>query len=207
MRPHTSDAEIFEQIFVHEQYGVRTNASPKLIIDGGANVGFASVYFANKYPDAEIIAVEPDESNFNVLRENTRLYPKVKPVRSAIWREKTPIRIENPGDSKDSFRVQESEQEEGSLDALTIEDVLKSSGADCIDILKLDIEGAEKEVFENSEPWLDKVGILIVELHDRFKVGCSDAFYSAVSRLKFDEEIKGQNVIMTRRFEQYRDET
>jgi FkbM family methyltransferase len=198
MRPRTSDAEIFEQIFVHEQYSLPTNTSPKLIVDGGANVGFAAVYFANRYPRADIIAIEPEESNFQILRENTALYPKIKILQSAIWSVNTRLRIENPEDPKDAFRVQEAEQGEGSVDALTIDEVLKSSDAPFIDILKLDIEGAEKEVFESSEPWLDRVGVFIVELHDRLKPGCSEAFYSAVSKLDFREDHKGQNVILVR---------
>ena len=49
-------------------------------------------------------------------------------------------------------------------------------GIEFIDILKLDIEGAELEVFETSESWIGKVGMLAVETHDRFRPGCSKAF-------------------------------
>src|SRR5262249_38318552 len=196
LRTGTSDVEIFEQIFVHEQYKVTARGSIKLILDGGANVGFASVYFANRYPEAQIIALEPEQSNFEMLRKNTSFYPNIKILRSGIWNKRTLLRIENPDDSNDAFRVQESESGEGSIDAVTIDDILKSSHATSIDILKLDIEGAEKEVFESSGSWLDRVGVLIVELHDRFRPGCSKTFYSAVSALNFKEYHKGQNVIM-----------
>lgn len=196
LRGETSDGKIFEQVFVHEQYKVRTNRPPKLIVDGGANVGYASVYFANKYPEAQIIAVEPEGSNFEMLRQNTSSYPNIKILQSGLWNRKTVLRIENPDDTNDAFRVQEAESGEGSIDTITIEDILNSTSAVFIDILKLDIEGAEKEVFENSDSWLNRVGVLIVELHDRFKPGCSKAFYTAVSNLNFKEYNEGQNVIM-----------
>jgi FkbM family methyltransferase len=198
LRANTSDVEIFEQIFVHELYGVPTSSSPKLIVDGGANVGYASVYFANQYPEAQIVAFEPEASNFDMLRINTASYPHIKIFQAGIWSKKTALRIENPEDDKCSFRIEEDSSGEGSITAVTIDDILSSSSAVFIDILKLDIEGAEKEVFENSSSWLNKVGVLMVELHDWFKPGCSKAFYSAVSTLNFTESHKGQNVIMVR---------
>jgi hypothetical protein len=56
---------------------------------------------------------------------------------------------------------------------------MREHGVDYIDILKVDIEGSEKEVFESCETWIDRVGVLIVELHDRWKSGCSRSVHSA----------------------------
>ena len=205
LRANTSDGETFEEIFVHEQYDLSLNKSPKLIVDGGANVGYASVYFANKYPKAQVIAIEPEASNFEMLKQNAASYPNIKILQCGIWNKRTTLRIENPQDENNAFRVIESERAEGNgnfIEAITIQDILDSSGVDFIDILKLDIEGAEKEVFEdkneNTHMWLDRVGVLVVELHDRFRSGCSEAFYSAVSKRDFKEHQKGQNTIMTR---------
>src|SRR5690349_22538922 len=61
IRNHTSDVQAFEQIFLAEDYNFAlTNVSPRLIVDAGANVGYASIYFANKFPNATILAVEPE---------------------------------------------------------------------------------------------------------------------------------------------------
>ena len=56
---------------------------------------------------------------------------------------------------------------------------MRRSSIKHIDLLKIDIEGAEKEVFEHSSMWIDQVGALVIELHDRFKDGCSSSLYSA----------------------------
>jgi len=63
--------------------------------------------------------------------------------------------------------------------------------------LKLDIEGAGKELFtSNYEEWLDKVNIMVIELHDRMKPGCSDAFYSTIKKYNFREVQKGGLIIL-----------
>lgn len=196
LRANTSDKRAFKQVLVNNDYEIPINIRPKLIVDGGANVGYASIYFANRYPDAQIIAVEPEISNIEVLGENTSGYSNVTIVQAGIWNKRTILKIENPEAEEWTFRVQESESEEGSIQAITIEDIIELSDAKVIDILKLDIEGAEKEVFSCSQSWLDKVNIVIVELHDRFKPGCSESFYSAVAKHNFAEFRKGEIVIL-----------
>src|ERR1700674_2609294 len=75
LRANTSDIQTFEQIFISQTYELGIDIEPQLIVDGGANVGYASIYFANRYPAAQIIALEPEESNFELLKENTTPYP------------------------------------------------------------------------------------------------------------------------------------
>lgn len=196
VRTKTSDVATFVHIFIHKDYDIPARAEPKLIIDGGAYVGYASVFFANKYPGAKIIALEPEATNYEMLKANTGAYPNVTALRSAIWDKRTSLAIENPGDEKWAFRVREAGA--GAVEALTVDDIIGLSGADFIDILKLDIEGAEREVFSASPAWLDRVGVLIIELHDRYKAGCSQAFYSAVSGHDFREFRRGENVVLVR---------
>jgi hypothetical protein len=75
VRGNTSDVQTFEQIFIDNEYDVPIGISPKTIVDGGANVGYASVYFANRFPDPRIIAIEPHNANAEMLEKNTAAYP------------------------------------------------------------------------------------------------------------------------------------
>lgn len=198
-RAGTSDVPTFEQVFVWDDYGLPFKLDPKLIIDGGANVGYASVYFANVYPSAHIVAVEPESSNFELLLENTSSYPNISAIQAAIWHKAVSLRIQNPEDEKWMFRVGESESEQAGIRSITIRDILARSNATQIDILKLDIEGAEMEVFSfDYSDWLSRVKVLIIELHDHYKPGCSESFYSAVSEFQFKEYRKGENVVLVR---------
>jgi len=79
----------FEKIFLDREYDLSfLNLDPKVIIDGGSNVGYASVFFANRYPDARIISVEPEASNFRLLVKNTRSYPNVTRIRAEYGTER-----------------------------------------------------------------------------------------------------------------------
>lgn len=196
LRGDTSDIPTFEQIFVWDDYDLPVESNPAFIIDGGANVGFASVYFANQYPDARIIAVEPDESNAEMLRRNTSPYPNVSVIQAGIWYRSANLKIENPEDEKWLFRVREAEAEGEGVKAVTIAKLLEQSSSGYIDILKLDIEGAEREVFSYNSEWLDKVDLLIIELHDHYKPGCSASVYSAISKYDFSEFQKGENLFL-----------
>jgi len=199
LRLKTSDFFVLNQIFVDKDYDFPINISPKLIIDAGANTGLASVFFASKFPEAQIMAIEPDSSNFEIMQKNISSFKNIKAYKSGIWNKDTYLKVRNTKSEKWSFIVEEvSEQEENSFLSLTINTLLQNSGFKEIDILKIDIEGSEKEVFtDNYEEWLSKVNILIIELHDYLKEGCSNAFYEAINKFNFTKYIhQGENLIL-----------
>jgi FkbM family methyltransferase len=202
MRADTSDFPTFVQVFLNHEYSLPQTMKPGLIIDAGANVGYASVYFANRYPEARITAVEPEASNVALLRENIAPYPNINLVQAGLWHRNMLLTIGNPEDEKWLFQVKEADSDRqpvaNSIEAVTINDLLAAAGADRIDILKIDIEGAEKEVFAHSQEWLDKVGMIIVELHDNLKPGCSETFYQAVAGHPFSQYNQGENVFLVR---------
>lgn len=86
------------------------------------------------------------------------------------------------------------------MKTITISKLLQDSGFEEIDLLKIDIEGAEKEVFgaADVDEWLSKVRILTIELHDRMKRGCSYEFFKAVSKYHWHFEFRGENLIFIR---------
>lgn len=199
LRADTSDIPTFEQVFLWDDYDFHGQLEPKFIIDGGANIGCASVYFTHKYPEARIVAVEPEASNFEMLLRNTSCCPRISPIRAAIWNRSAALEIENADDAKWFFRVRETESKEPALKSITIDEILEEFNAGSIDILKLDIEGAEKEVFSGNLEWLSKVKVLIVELHDQYKPGCTESVYSATSHYDFAEFRQSENVILVRK--------
>jgi hypothetical protein len=74
---------------------------------------------------------------------------------------------------------------------------MKEQQAAILDIVKLDIEGAEKAVFEsNYEDWLPKTRLLIIELHDRMQPGSSKALFNALTRYNFSCETKWENLLL-----------
>jgi FkbM family methyltransferase len=201
VRAGTSDLMVLKQIFLERQYQRRSDAKPPgLIVDCGANIGLSSIYFANQFPDAAIYAIEPAEANFNLLAANIRPYPRITPIQAAVWSSDCRLAIANPEDDHFSYRtVPISAAAAGARPvlAVTIDQVLAQSGFQRIGLLKIDIEGAEKALFnENCHSWLSRTDMLMVELHDRLISGCSRSLYSALLRYSFSQRVAGETIIV-----------
>lgn len=168
--------------------------TPQLIIDGGANIGYASIYFANKYPDAQIIAVEPDPENCALFRKNCAAYPNIELVQGALWTSNTNLVIENPTAESWSFRVVEAPSPtKHSFKGVTVANILARSGRQHIDLLKLDIEGSEEQLFSsNYGDWIDRVKNLMIEPHGRRR---RDVVFSAVKDRGFSVSESGEYVV------------
>jgi FkbM family methyltransferase len=200
---------VFNDIYRGREYDWNFSVPPKTIVDAGAYTGLSTVFFATRYPEAKIIAIEPDRANFELLMLNTTNISNVHTIRAALWAESGTVSLRDPGDGAWSFRLAESDQfrrgnaSEGadratlSVTAVTLTDVMRDHGLEKIDLLKLDIEGCEKELFENSGPWIENVQAICLELHDRFKAGCSRAFYKAVDDFPIELR-RGEDVLVTR---------
>lgn len=187
MRTGTTDRTTFEQIFIDEQYDLSLVVSPRLIIDAGANIGYTAAIFAARFPDAAVVAIEPEAENFALLERNTRVYPNVRRLKCALWPRETRLIIENPEDDTNAFRVREDPLAAEGIAAVTPAGVMAAANASEIDLLKLDVEGAEKELFEAADCgfWLLRTHVLMVELHERLRPGAQRAFEQAMSRHAF----------------------
>ncbi len=187
LRKNTSDIPAFEQVFITKEYDFEPGCDPSIIIDAGANIGLASVYFANRYPGARILAIEPEPDNFQMLKKNTGLYKNVTPINAALWFEDTELNIFDKGKGSWAFTVGEDKLGGiGKTMAISISHLMKAYDLPYIDILKIDIEGAEKELFtKNYQDWLPKVRVLVIELHDHYKQGTSRQFFETISKYQF----------------------
>lgn len=185
----SSDSLVLYQSLVRQEYScLEPLEEPNLIVDCGANVGYSSIYFLNKYPNAHVIAVEPDDENFKVCTKNLLPYSeRVTLVHSAIWSHKAGLTVsrgENGESLEWAAQVYECrEGEEPDMYATDIYSLLEKSGLKSIDILKMDVERAELEIFSrNYETWLDKVKNIVIELHDE---DCEKVFFKALSSYKY----------------------
>jgi FkbM family methyltransferase len=197
MRKNPYDYATFEEVLLREDYNIDFGFEPRTIIDGGANIGLTSVFFANKFPNANIVAVEPEKENFQMLQKNTNSYSNISLLNAGIWDHNTFLSVVDEGKGNNAFTVKEVPvNTEHAIKALSVYEIMKQQNWSTIDILKLDIEGTEKNIFEkNYESWLPFVRVLIVELHDRMIEGSSEAVFNTISKYNFSKEIKGENHI------------
>jgi len=164
---------VIKQVFQRREYQpAATIEDPKWILDCGANIGCASAYFLSKYPNANIVAVEPEQANFDLLMENLAAYgERAICIRAAVWSRKGQMKVLNTGfrGGQDwSFQVEVcNDTDGGSVPGITIPQITEQFNINEIDILKMDIEGSEKELLRNSpESWLMRTQILAIETHD-----------------------------------------
>lgn len=197
IRPDTSDRLVFYQVCVMNEYEFDYEVHPAFIVDAGGNVGYTAAYFANRYPQAKIITIEPEEENFKMLVANTKLYLNVVPLQAGLWPEAKKLNVTNTNSSSWAFTLEESKEDiPNALDAITLDGLLTRYGQQYIDILKIDIEGAEKELFStNYQTWLPRTKVIVIELHDRMRRGCSKAFFKALINYDFRVQLKGENLV------------
>ncbi len=185
LRNDRYDTQIFTQIFMRNELDIPFAKAPEIIIDGGANIGLATLYLKNKYPNAKIIAIEPEPSNFELLVKNTKKYADVVCLNSGIWNKNCRLQIIDNGDGNASFITKElagNETPGNTINAVTITDIINQFKIRHLDLLKLDIEGSEREVFkENYDEWLNKTKDIIVEIHPHIH---SDAEATIVNALE-----------------------
>jgi len=196
----SSDLDSFHQIFIQREYAcLDTRATPRLIVDCGANVGYASLYYLNRYPRSQVIAIEPDEENFALCKKNLAPYRnRVVLMRSAVWSHPAGLRVIR-GQYRDgrewATQVRECDNGESpDVYAVTVSEVLQDSRYPCIDILKIDIEGAEKVVFStNVHRWLRKTRNMVVELHDK---ECETALFRALKGYEYACSRSGEFTVL-----------
>lgn len=182
----SSDTEVLYEILVTEEYGFAGDLdSPKVVIDGGANIGLASAYFLNRYPSARTISVEPFEAPIALCRKNLDPYAQRSTIlRGAIWPDEGSLCLDPHGEDWVNNRVRHSRPgEDGSVEAVTMKSLI-SLGGGSVDLLKLDVEGSEKEIFgSGAAEWLPKVRNILIELHGP---ECEDRFFGAVASYEYE---------------------
>jgi len=204
VRKNTSDKYVFWQVFIEKEYDIEFDILPNVIIDAGANTGISAVFFSVKYPNAKIISIEPEENNFKLLVENTKHYKNVICLHKALSNHSNQeMQIVSEGFGEWGFTTKMVEEPDRKpeiqiVQSISVDDIMNLQNLETIDIFKIDIEGAEKELFEsNYEKWLQKTRYIIIEFHDRMKNGCEATFKKTISEYNFTSFRKGENHIFT----------
>lgn len=190
LRGRTADSSVYLQVVLDDIYrDFRASlpySSVEVIVDAGAHIGCASLMFQREFPSARIFAIEPNRENFQLLSRNTSGYQNIFCINAALWSSDGTLSVSS--DSTNStwgFTTQPTEESKAyngeRIPARSIPSLMHEYGVEKIDLLKLDIEGAERQVFgEESREWLPKVRSVVVEVHERMYPGCAEAVSSAL---------------------------
>lgn len=190
VRRWTADFDAFDEVFLCRIYAddfaqlfgrERPPEDVATVLDVGAHIGCSARFFADRYPRAQICAVEPEPGNLALLRQNVAGYDRIVVVDGALWSEPVELTLSGTADATTGWQVGAGETT-GTVRGLTVAQVLDEVGWDHVDVMKIDIEGAERAVFEDGDlDWLEHVDLIMIELHDWKAPGASRAFHAAVA--------------------------
>jgi FkbM family methyltransferase len=175
LRREGSDADNFGEVMSGRVYDVVTDKlqNCQYVIDLGANIGLATRFFAARYPACTILAVEPHHGNYKLLCKNLAELVRAgrcETLRAAVWDRKSRLAVAAPpeGDVYYYGMFVHETLEEGSevVDGMTVTELIERSGFPEVDLLKVDIEGAEVNLFRGELSWLRQVQTIAIEFHE-----------------------------------------
>jgi FkbM family methyltransferase len=174
LREVGSDVTTLEEVVYQEVYGSVTRHIPDLrtVIDLGANIGLATLCFAESCAACRIFAVEPHPDTYRVLERNVRRLTRsgrCTTLRAAVWKaHRTLYGVPRRQSERfSSFAVAEGSPTGGEpeVEGYTMPELLERAGFQRVDLLKVDIEGAEIELFKGELDWLARVRSIAIEFH------------------------------------------
>jgi FkbM family methyltransferase len=161
LRSHTTDISVLKELVVADAYRPLTaDAGVRTVADLGANTGLSYRWMRHQYPNARFLCVEPEPGNLELLRRNAG--PDAIVVQACVGGHARTVSLVG-GDGEWGFRM--TDAADGRVPVVTMESLLEDAGWERVDVLKCDIEGAEAEVFEACEPWIGRIGRIMVEAH------------------------------------------
>jgi FkbM family methyltransferase len=173
-RPHDlwlrtvgGDIFVLHEVFGSGCYDLPSGLhAPRTIIDLGANIGLTTLYFASKAPGARFICVEPVPSNVELLRRNVRVLPQAVIVEAAVAKTSGTVLFD---DTRPTWGGSIACNGRLYVQSISIDDlIMRYAPEGVIDLLKIDIEGAEADVLSSPMRWLDRVSCIVAELHPPF---------------------------------------
>jgi FkbM family methyltransferase len=162
VRPATEDAATIVENVIREEWGrFRPARQPEWIIDAGAYIGDTTAYFLSRFPGSKAIALEPNPPSYEMARENLKPYgDRAILLKKGLFSAEQVSYLSGDG-------LNASIGDMGlTIDCTTVLSLLEQFAIPRLDILKMNIEGAEEAVFlGRPEAWLSRTDLLILETH------------------------------------------
>jgi FkbM family methyltransferase len=186
LRTYGGDLFVFHEVFLGQCYWVPpqwvVERPVTTVVDLGANIGLTTLFLSQYFPTARYVCVEPNPDNLFLLRHNVAvLREKVHIIEGAISESSGSALFDTSGAAWQGHLL--GNQQRGlAVRCYSMSDLITAATLDTIDLLKVDIEGAEQHLFRDPDTWLHRVRIIVIELHAPYSL---EAFARDVKRLGF----------------------
>ena len=199
VRGGTPDAEEVVHAIVREAYGkYLPTGDVRLIIDAGAYIGDTASWYMSRFPSARVVALEPNPETFSALSRNCAPYAdRVRLLPAGLWYRDEYVCVIPNKDTPTGISVTACSRETpGCCPALSPNSILEQEGVDAIDIFKIDIEGAEEQLFSvEPDVWLSRTRSIFMEIHSP---AAYSAVHAATKRHGFTRRVYRELFIFTR---------
>jgi FkbM family methyltransferase len=167
-----------------------------VIVDAGANIGAATILFHSQFPEAHIVAIEPEPGNFAILSKNVQHKNRVTALQAAIGATEGFVAVKNEG----LGWAARTERAATGVPVISMKTAYKSVPKGVPFIAKIDIEGFESDLFSGNVGWLDETFVVFIEPHDWMLPGrgTSRSFQREMGRRDFELLIRGENLTYVR---------
>ncbi len=169
LRTYSGDIDIFYEIFLGESYKTDGNKAGCFIIDAGANIGLSTIYFLSKFGTAKLISIEPDPCNIEIFKLNLVKQiasGDVELVEAGLANEDGEMFLTQPELKYNSKLVDKYYGDNSvAVKTVSLQNILNAKGISNIELIKIDIEGAEESLFSVNTTWLQTTGEIMIETH------------------------------------------
>ena len=155
--------DTYKEIFTKKIYEFNANNPKPIILDCGANMGVSILYFSKRFPNAKILAFEPDETVLPFLEKNiqSQNLQNVELFKKAVWTEESELSFYTDSGLGGRIGIEYGNQIPAKIKSVRLRDFLNQP----IAMLKIDIEGAEYDVLKDCEDKLRNVQHVFLEYH------------------------------------------
>lgn len=165
-RMNNSDLPTLAEVLCSPECEVDLEWSPRTVLDLGANIGLTAIKLKRQFPDATLIAVEPDPGSAQICRANLSRMDGAVVLEMAIGWEGGPVRCTNPDAPSISRQFESCDRDDRrAIQEISIRGILDQYQCRSPILVKMDIEGAEASCFEHGGSWLPAVQGVLVEAH------------------------------------------
>ncbi|HEX2838474.1 MAG TPA: FkbM family methyltransferase [Phycisphaerales bacterium] len=175
VRLGASDLSVLYELERQHEYDTALREFPRpqdarWVIDMGANVGLSLRFWLRHFPGARVIGVEPDADNIQMCKRNLSLTQdgerRTNLLQACVGGSRRTVSLDRRRGAW-GYRMADGPGDSDKIPVITVDDVLQTTDG-LIDLIKMDIEGAEAEVFAHPTPWLARVRVLVIEVHAPF---------------------------------------
>jgi FkbM family methyltransferase len=171
VRSNASDSGILRGVFRDLEYDYPDTTPVRRVLDLGGNVGYAAVFFSLRFPGVEVLAVEPMADNARLCRANfARNGVRGQVIEAAVATTDgtAELLLADHDGCHSLVPLHGASGRTVTVPCLSVETLLTRAGWDGVDLLKVDIEGYEEQLFAGSPAWLRKVKVIVGELHGAY---------------------------------------